>query len=634
MAVAGEAAEAGEGGKVRNWLWARLSLGRLAWAASPRLVVAVATLSVAGGLLPAAFNVASAVMVGSLPDAVATGLGSPAGNRLTVAVIATGVVYVLMQVVAPVRETVSTLLMGRIDEILVQRVMAATSGPPGIGHLEDPEMLDRVQQAQGAITGATPGGAAYHLTHVWTRRLGAGVSLVILASFRWWLPLLLTAGHTLGFLWRRRNWRLLTTVVMGRSPALRHSFYLRRLATEPAAAKEIRVFDLDRWLVDRYRSQYLGSMAPIWRGRRHGGLVALAVGGLIFALEGVALLIVVDAGLDGSIDLGAVVLYAQSILLAAQLGMYVDNHMGVEDGLASFRVLQSLEAAGQPLATGTAARPSARAHPVDGLPRHAIRFEAVSFRYPGREGDVFHDLDLEIEAGCSLAIVGENGVGKTTLVKLLARLYEPTGGRITVDGIDLRDLDPAAWQRHVAAIFQDFTRYHFSAYDNVAVGALHRCGDRQAVEVAAARAGVTAIVERLPKGWDTPLSRQFTDGADLSGGEWQRLALARALFAVAGGAGVLVLDEPTAALDVRAEAEIYDRYLELTRGVTTLLISHRFSTVRRAARIVVLEGGHVVEDGSHDQLVRARGRYACMYELQARQFRDESPAQSDGADDG
>ncbi|HVM13812.1 MAG TPA: ATP-binding cassette domain-containing protein, partial [Egibacteraceae bacterium] len=214
-----------------------------------------------------------------------------------------------------------------------------------------------------------------------------------------------------------------------------------------------------------------------------------------------------------------------------------------------------------------------------------------------------------------------NGAGKTTLVKLLARLYEPTGGRITVDGVDLRDLDPRRWQRQVAAIFQDFTRYQFSAYDNVAVGALQLAGDRRAVEHAAARAGASDIIESLPGGWDTRLSRQFTGGAGLSGGEWQRLALARALLAVAGGARVLVLDEPTAALDVRAEAEVYDRYLELTRGVTTVLISHRFSTVRRADRIVVLEGGKVVEDGSHDQLVAAGGRYAAMYELQASRFR-------------
>jgi ATP-binding cassette subfamily B protein len=260
---------------------------------------------------------------------------------------------------------------------------------------------------------------------------------------------------------------------------------------------------------------------------------------------------------------------------------------------------------------------------VDGLPRRTIRFESVDFSYPGRQEQVFTGLDLELEVGRSTAIVGENGAGKTTLVKLLAGLYQPTGGRITVDDVDLRDLDRRAWQRRVAAIFQDFVQYRFSAYDNVAVGALERADDVEAVHEAARRAGAADVVERLGSGWDTVLGRQFTDGADLSGGEWQRLALARALFAVAGGATVLVLDEPTASLDVRAEAQVYERFLELTAEVTTVVISHRFSTVRRADRIVFLEHGRIVEDGSHDELVAAGGRYACLYALQASRFAAE-----------
>jgi ATP-binding cassette subfamily B protein len=225
-------------------------------------------------------------------------------------------------------------------------------------------------------------------------------------------------------------------------------------------------------------------------------------------------------------------------------------------------------------------------------------------------------------------VVGGNGAGKTTLVKLLARLYEPTGGRITVDGVDLRDLDPVAWQRRVAAIFQDFVPYKLTAADNVAFGALHVPRTPERLDRAAAAAGAAGVVARLPHGWDTVLSRQFEGGTDLSGGEWQRLALARAVYAVHAGAGVLVLDEPTAALDVRGEAEVYDRFLELTRGLTTIVVSHRFSTVRRADRIVVIEGGRVVEDGSHDDLVAAGGRYAVMYELQAARFRaDRAPAE-------
>jgi ATP-binding cassette subfamily B protein len=225
-----------------------------------------------------------------------------------------------------------------------------------------------------------------------------------------------------------------------------------------------------------------------------------------------------------------------------------------------------------------------------------------------------------------LAIVGENGSGKTTLVKLLTRLYDPTSGRITADGVDLRDLKPEEWHRRVAALFQDFARFELSAYDNVAFGALHNRTDAAAISRAAADAGVLSTIERFPNGWDTVLSREFTAGGELSGGEWQRLALARALFGISSGAGVLILDEPTASLDVRGEAEIYQRFIELTQGVTTVVISHRFSTVQRADRIVVVEGGQVIEDGTHVQLVaRPNGRYARMYALQAARFNEPEP---------
>jgi ABC-type multidrug transport system fused ATPase/permease subunit len=239
---------------------------------------------------------------------------------------------------------------------------------------------------------------------------------------------------------------------------------------------------------------------------------------------------------------------------------------------------------------------------------------------------VFRDLNLTIPAGQSLAIVGANGAGKTTLISLLARLYDPTEGRITVDGIDLAEVDPRAWQRRVAAIFQEFVKYEFSAHDNVAVGAIERQHDRAAVIEAARRAGALDLVESLPHGWDTILSRQYTGGADLSGGQWQRIALARALFAASSGAPILIMDEPTAHLDVRAEAAFYDSFLDLTHGLTTIVISHRFSTVRRADRIVVIDRGGVLEHGTHQDLLAAGGTYARMFTLQAQRFTPAEPA--------
>ena len=212
------------------------------------------------------------------------------------------------------------------------------------------------------------------------------------------------------------------------------------------------------------------------------------------------------------------------------------------------------------------------------------------------------------------------------MVKLVSRLHDPTGGRILVDGVDLRDLDPRAWQRRVAAIFQDFIQYHLTARENVTFGALERAHDEAALEDTARRSGALAVVEALPNGWETRPARQYKGGVELSGGQWQRLALARALFAVSAGAGVLILDEPTANLDVRAEAALYDRFLDITEGLTTLLISHRFSTVRRADCIVVLDDGRVTEEGTHDDLMARGGTYAEMFTLQAQRFADEEPA--------
>jgi len=264
--------------------------------------------------------------------------------------------------------------------------------------------------------------------------------------------------------------------------------------------------------------------------------------------------------------------------------------------------------------------------PVTALPGSWISFDAVSFRYPGQDRPVLDRIDLRLPAGESIALVGENGAGKTTLVKLLARCHEPDAGRISVDGIDLRALDPLAWRRQLAVVFQDFLRFELSARDNVALGSVEEDLGDDVLEAAARLAGAEELVAGLPHGWDTLLSRRWPGGVDLSGGQWQRLALARALLALARGARVLVLDEPTAQLDVRAEAELYEHFLDLTRGRTTILVSHRFSTVRLASRICVLAGGRVVEHGGHEELLAQGGRYAHMFRLQAARFAGEPHA--------
>jgi ABC-type multidrug transport system fused ATPase/permease subunit len=257
-------------------------------------------------------------------------------------------------------------------------------------------------------------------------------------------------------------------------------------------------------------------------------------------------------------------------------------------------------------------------------PRESVRFEAVSFRYPSRADDAISDFTLEIDAGTSVALVGANGAGKTTIVKLLAGLVRPTEGRVTVDGVPLDEVDRASWQRQVAAVFQDFARIRFSPADAIGLGSPGHDADQVGRSAAAAAAGAAAFIEGLPAAWATPLDRSWDGGVELSGGQCQRLALARALFAVGHGAGILVLDEPAAQLDARGEADLHDRFLEITRGITTVVVSHRFSTVRRADRIVVVDRGAVLEDGTHDDLVALGGIYARYFRLQADAF-DREP---------
>jgi ATP-binding cassette subfamily B protein len=245
-------------------------------------------------------------------------------------------------------------------------------------------------------------------------------------------------------------------------------------------------------------------------------------------------------------------------------------------------------------------------------------FEKVSFAYPGGGRTVLRDLDFRLEPDERIALIGENGQGKTTIVKLLTRLYDPTAGRILLDGVDLREYSVEDLHREIGVIFQDFMRYEMAARQNISVGRVDSAGDLASIERAARKSLADAVIRRLPGGYEQMLGRRFEGGLDLSGGEWQKVALARAYLR---DAQVLILDEPTAALDARAEYEVFQRFSELTEGKMALLISHRFSTVRMADRIVVLEDGRIVEEGNHDRLIALGGRYSEMFELQAASYR-------------
>jgi ATP-binding cassette subfamily B protein len=584
-----------------------------------RLLVPALVLQVLAGLMPVAFIVATSVIVGRVPAAVEGGLDSPEWISLRNALLVAGVLFVVQQVLGPLEFVAGLALAWKIDDRLRERAAVASFGPVGVAVLEEPETFDTLADLSDPNrgTGFTPGWACRATLLLLAMYIQWALAAALVGVvYAWWAALLLAGGALALRVVIRSGFGRHSRYEATFAPQRRRRDYYRDLTTAGAAGKEIRVFGLLDWLDGRYRTSAREAIEPVWRSRRRNIYGSYLRASPIWLVLGtVATVAAARAAANGGLTLGELAYVLQGIILIGSLGTFVQGaDHETEHGLTSFAGLERLErrVAAEAWASGTA--------PVDGAPRREIRFDGVTFGYGDATRPVLRDLDLTVEAGRSLAIVGLNGAGKTTLVKLLARLYEPQSGRILVDGRELREYPVRAWRRRVAAIFQDFVHYELPVRDNVGFGAVELLHDDERIRGALARAGALDLVEALPQGLETTLSREEAGGAELSGGEWQRVAIARALLAVDGGAGVLVLDEPTANLDVRAEAAFFDRFLELTRGLTTILISHRFSTVRRADRIVVLDDGRVVEDGTHAELLAARGRYAELFHLQAERF--------------
>lgn len=396
------------------------------------------------------------------------------------------------------------------------------------------------------------------------------------------------------------------------TPDRREMEYIRYIGSEPVMAKEIKLFGLGSFLSGRFevlaRKIHLENRSVSVR-RSLWSTLLTAISALAYYL---AYALVAWRTVSGELGVGDLTFLAGSLLrlngsfegLMLGFTQIVSNTQYLDD-LFSFLDIE-------PQMVSPAA-PVAFPSPL----RQGVRFENVGFRYPGKDSWAIRNLSFSLAAGETVALVGENGAGKTTIVKLLARLYDPTEGRILIDGIDLCDFGIDALRDHVGVIFQDFTRYSLSASDNISVGRISHRQDRPRVIDAAHRSLADQVIDRLPEGYEQMLGRMFARGQDLSGGEWQRVAIARAYFR---DADILILDEPTAALDARAEAEVFERFRNLSQEKTALLISHRFSTVRMADRILVMEHGAILEDGTHQHLLALDGRYAELFRLQAAGF--------------
>jgi ATP-binding cassette subfamily B protein len=587
---------------------------RLLWASSKTLSVAVlawAAVDVFDGPLVVA---ALGYVVGAIPAAIEGGMSSAAGGRLITALVVAALLYAASLILDPVGGALSTAARQRITGQLQARLLSAVTAPATVAHLEDQQTLDRLASAEGSLTGFFPGNAPVTWVGSVAGRLSGVFGCAVIAAYFWWLGLLLLV------MWLAVRQVILKSVLKqaidmrGQTTEMRRAWYYTGVGSKARDAKEVRVFGLARFFSGRYARHFTASIRAGHAGLR--GLHKRAAACFVVVLGGYALAIwtITDAARTHEIGIRSMSIMLPMLAITAAAGNVSFDDITLAWTLFGLPDADRLEADLRPPSELDGAQ-----DPGD-APQDAVRFEGVRFRYPAGHADVLAGVDLELTAGTSTALVGVNGAGKSTLVSLLARLRDPAGGRITVDGADVRSLDPGRWQRTIALMPQDPVRYPLTAYDNVAFGALEHDDDREGVLRAAKLSGFSSVVEELPRGWDTVLSRELPGGAELSGGQWQRLALARALFATFHGARVLVLDEPTAALDVRAEARFYERFHEITAGLTTLVISHRFATVRRAGRIYVLDGGVITEHGSHDDLVAAGGTYAEMYKVQAARF--------------
>ena len=576
--------------------------------ADPLLAVAWWALLVVSGVMPAVFAVAIGVTVGAVQQ------NSPVGAPLAL----TGAVFVIMLAATPILTAVSMNLGNRLSALLNETLIRACVEPPGIGHLEDPDLTDDLTTAREFDRGMTGPPMYLNVDFIASSLVNvvSGVaSAVVLTGFTWWAPLALVVawGSTHWLLRESGVWKDRNTPEV--RSAQRHADYAYRLAVDPQPAKELRLFGLAGWTVERfiarrnrlfelqYRATRLREKSIVWCL-----ILVIAANAAVFGALGVA-------ATTGGLPLDRLVVYAQ-VALGVSLIAFGGLNWALDGAAAPVAAVGRLGPAMAPLGSLAVGH-----QPAADAPRNEIAFRNISFGYPGSDQAVLAGLDLTVPAGTSLAIVGQNGAGKTTLAKLLCRLYDPTAGSIMVDGVDLRDIELANWRSRVAAVFQDFVRFELSLRENVDPA---REASDDEIRAALADAGALHLAEL-----DTPLAKGYAGGTDLSGGQWQRVALARALCAVRRGAGLVLLDEPTAQLDVRGEAEVFDKVLQATRRVTTILISHRFSTVRHADRICVLEHGRVIELGSHQELMALGGRYQTMFELQAKRF--EATVDEEGA---
>lgn len=591
----------------------------MVWQTSPHLTAALIVLRLVRALLPVVTlfvgkliidEVVALVQAPDKPASVDQWLDSGRLNWLGALVAGEFALAVLADVLGRVVSLVDSLLAERVSNASSVRLMehAATLD---LEDFEDAEFQDQLERARRQTSGRmTLMGQLFSQAQDIVTVASFAAGLILYAP---WLIVLLVLALLPAFLGEAHFNARSYSLAYVRTPERRELDYLRQTAASVETAKEVKIFGLNGFLIDRYRRL----AANMYAANRKLALKRASWGGLFTAIGTVgyylAYAYIVWRTLRGDFTIGDLTFLAGSFrrlrnLLEGLLSGFsttASQALYLDDLFSFFEIQPEIHSPERPL-------------PFPSPIREGFRFENVGFTYPGADKWAVRNLSFELKAGEVIALVGENGAGKTTLVKLLARLYDPDEGRILLDGRDLRDYDLDALRGHMGVIFQDFVRYNFTAADNIAVGKIDARDDRARIEAAARRSLADEVISALPAGYDQMIGKRFKNGVELSGGEWQKIAIARAYMREAD---VLILDEPTAALDARSEFEVFQRFKELSQGKTAVLISHRFSSVRMADRILVLAGGKVEAAGTHEELIAQHGRYSELFELQAAGYR-------------
>jgi ATP-binding cassette subfamily B protein len=582
----------------------------LVWRATPRFAATNAVLTIVQGILPAITIYFSKTIVDGVITAYRTQSRADTQHVLILVVL-----WFSVQLLSSFLQTLGQLITSLQTDLLsnsVSVMLIEKANGLDLSYFENAQFYDKLENARREA-GFRPGQMVNQLFGL----LRSTVTLVsvigVLASLSWWLVLLVVAVSIPSLVYQTKYSGQFFALLTGRAPAQRQLNYLGYLLTTDYPVKELRIFGLHDNLLERYRTIFARFFRENTSLTIRRSASQFALGALATVVTGITYVYVVLQVIAGRITVGGLTLYYQAFQqsqsqvsnILSGIGSLYENSLFMSNLFSFLAYAPEMPVSPHPL-------------PVPDPIREGIVLEHVSFRYPGTEKWVLKDISFAIQPGETVALVGANGAGKTTLVKLLTRLYDPTEGRITIDGIDLRDFDPQELRARVGVIFQDYVKYQLTARENVGFGRVEALADEERIERAAVEAGADAVIGSLPQGYDTPLGRWFQDGQELSIGQWQKVALARAFMR---DADLLILDEPTASLDVRSEYEVFQAFDELTQGKMAVLISHRFSTVRMANRIVVIEDGTVIEDGSHDELLLRGGRYAELFDLQAASYR-------------